>query len=186
MRRTTLAVVLAVAVVALAGCAKAAEPDKAPLGIASSAVPAQASARPPGPVLIAACPLLSAALVATTLGVAAPTTNEESAPGGPAGSGYICRYAWSGGWLQVIIWVSPLSGTADQAVQHSIGRYTGTLDPVPGLGDAALYEGSSTYSTVIVARAEGNEMRLLTLITFITGNPKDKVIALARTVLDRI
>jgi hypothetical protein len=163
-----------------------------PLAQVSTAAAVPSSTRKPGPVIRAACPLLSPAHIASTLGVRPPTAAERPIIKATGGTSYICHYQSGGQYVELFISITPVSGTADQAAALTVRRYTGTLNSVPGVGDAAYYSDSGLSSTgarpqtLVTARAEGRQMRVVTLNTFLGGNPKDKIITLARAVLDRI
>src|SRR5258706_11421540 len=111
----------------LAGCggsgSPADEPAQPALAVASSAK-APSNDRTPGPALTAACPLLSPATVAATLGGKAP-----SATGSTAGGAFSCQYQLDGGhWVQLWVVDHAPTGTAAQAVNAMISRYQGTLE----------------------------------------------------------
>ncbi|GAA4489071.1 hypothetical protein GCM10023191_019280 [Actinoallomurus oryzae] len=103
---------------------------------------------------------------------------------------HTCRYQiGSGQWVQVDVGTSKASTTAEQTVQLSIGKYTGSLEKVTGLGDAALYTSGSDVNKdeiLAVARLEGTEMRTVAINAFFNGHSKDGLIKIARIVLREI
>ena len=145
--------------------------------------------------------LRSIALV-FTLGCASSPAPLPAHPTGPGGWGavtqgvasYVRKNPVPPGGRYVELWVSvaDLSGRADQAASLAIRRYTGTLSTVPGLGDAAYYTDSALSRSgprpqaLVTARAEGRQMRVITLSTFLGGRPEKKIVKLARAVLERI
>jgi len=157
----------------------------------STAAPPPATAKP-GPVIKAACPLLSPALIASVLGVRRPAAIERPAVKTNGGTLLGCHYQSGGRYVELWVSVAALSGRADQAASLAIRRYTGTLNTVPGLGDAAYYTDSALSRSgprpqaLVAARAEGRQMRVITLSTFLGGRPEKKIITLARAVLERI
>jgi hypothetical protein len=58
--------------------------------------------------------------------------------------------------MELWVTITPATSTAQQTVDQVIRRYSGTLEPVPGLGDAAVYSGGATPSqSLVTARVEG-------------------------------
>jgi hypothetical protein len=184
---------------ATAACGKTSPAGSAPastqppaLAQVSTAPAVPPATAPPGPAIKAACPLVSPARVAAILGVPQPVATERPAIEQGGSALYTCHYQSGGQWVEVLVTISQLTGSADQAASLAIRRYTGTIAAVPGVGDAAYYTDSALSPTqprpegLVTARAEGRQMRVITLSAFLGGSPKPKVIALARTVLERI
>jgi hypothetical protein len=95
--------------------------------------------------------------------------------------------------LDLYITTEPAKRTAQLTVDLAVGRYSGTLEKVPGLGDAASYVGSDAatadglaWQTLVTSRVEGSQMRTVLLLAYCKGDAKSKLIALARSVLARI
>jgi hypothetical protein len=166
--------------------------------VSTAAAPPPAAARPgsagakPGPAITAACPLLSPGLIASALGVRPPAATERPAVKTAGGTVFGCHYQSGGRYVELWVSVAARSGSADQAASLAIRRYTGTLNAVPHLGDAAYYTDSALSRSgprpqgLVAARAEGRQMRVITLSTFLGGQPEDTIITLARAVLERI
>jgi hypothetical protein len=159
--------------------------------VSTAAAPPPASVKP-GPAITAACPLLSPGLIASALGVRRPAATERPAVKTAGGTLFGCHYQSGGRYIELWVSVAARSGSADQAASLAIRRYTGTLNAVSGLGDAAYYTDSALsrsnprLQALVAARAEGRQMRVITLSTFLGGQPKHTIIALARAVLERI
>ena len=187
-RIVPVAVMLSVAGLAATACGGGSTQhpaSEAPPLAQVSTPPPPAATRPAGPAITAACPLLKPTqLTAAGLRNAKPTERSTVA------AVRTCRY--QAGAQHVELWVSttPTSGTADQAASLVIKRYTGTLRSIPQLGDAAYYAGtagtSPTVQTMAVARAEGTQMRLITLGGFLKGDAMKRMTALARVVLTKV
>jgi hypothetical protein len=184
---------------AIAGCRPGGSPGAAAttttppaLAQVSTAAAAPVSKLPPGPEIRAACPLVSAAKVASLLGVPSAVATERPAASSGGSAVYTCNYQAGGQSAMVIISVSPVTVSADQAASLAIRRYTGTMNSVPGVGDAAYYNDSAPASSatrvegLVTARAEGHQMRLVILTTYLGGSPRAPIIALARAVLAKI
>jgi hypothetical protein len=164
-----------------------------PLSQVSASAALPKSTRPPGPAITSACRELDRAQVAAALGV--PTVTAEERPGSnqPGGSSsYACGYLGGGPHLDLDISTELASRTPQLAVDLVIRQYTGVLQNVPGLGDAATFTGPSApgadpaWQTLVTSRIEGSQMRTVILSTFSSGQAKGKLIALARSVLARI
>jgi hypothetical protein len=194
VRRSLLVAVvwLAVGLPAAAGCgggssSDAGESEAPPLAQVSTVPVLPSSSRSPRPAVTSACRLLRPAKVAATLRLSGPRATEG--PGGPTYRS--CRYQARSQYVQLFVSTEPASGTADQAASLSVKRYIGTLQSLPGLGDAAYYTGApvtggTTVQGVVVAVAEGAQMRLINLIGFLQGDAKDGLASLARSVLAQV
>jgi hypothetical protein len=170
----------------------ATDTEPPPLAQVSTAAPVPSVTAKPGPVIEAACPLLSPAVIASALGLRRPAAAERPAVKTSGSTLVGCHYQSGGQYVELWVAISPLSGTADQAASLAIRRYSGTLNSVPGVGDAAYYTDSTLSragprpQALVAARAEGRQMRVVTFSTFLGGNPKEKIVTLARAVLERI
>lgn len=159
-----------------------------PLAQVSQTPVLPASTRPPGPTINLACPLLSRAEIAAKLGIHVTSVQERQA----VPSVHTCHYQAGSQYVELWVSVEPATGTADQAVNLAIKRYSGTLQSIPGLGDAAYYSGDAgpsanpTVQTLITAQVEGQQMRMVSLLGFLSGDSKDKLTVLARSVLKKI
>ncbi|MBW8482780.1 hypothetical protein [Actinomadura parmotrematis] len=146
---------------------------------------APSNTRTPGPAVTKVCALAGAALVASALKTPTrPRARETAHPGGARS----CRYQYASTWVEMWAVLEPARRSPDLTVQAVIGQYTGTLEKVPGLGDAALYAGGSAANaaeTLAVARLEGTRMRTITLSAFLDGHNRDGLAAIARTALER-
>jgi hypothetical protein len=196
-RRLTVSAVASAVALSAAACgggsrSTATDPGPPALAQVSTAAATPAAAAKPGPAIKAACPLLSPALIASVLGVRRPEATERRAVTTAGGTLFGCHYRSGGQYVELWVAVSALAGRADQAASLTIRRYTGTLTAVPGLGDAAYYTDSAPSGSaprtqaLVTARAEGRQMRVVTLNTFLGGRPRARIIVLARTVLERI
>lgn len=193
MRRLLAPSVVGLMSTAAVACGHSAAPttsktEPPPLAQVSQTPVLPSSTRPPGPAINRACPLASQAEVAATLGVHVTSVQErQSVP-----TAHTCHYQADNQYVELWVSVEPATGTADQAVNLAIKRYSGTLQSIPGLGDAAYYSadaGSSanpTVHTLMAAQVEGQQMRMITLVGFLSGDPKDKLTVLARSVVKKI
>ncbi|GAA2433052.1 hypothetical protein GCM10010191_53850 [Actinomadura vinacea] len=180
----SLAAILAVSLLTACGGGSpdAAESEAPPLSEVSKAPPPPSSTRTPGPAIKAACPLLPPSRLVSVLGARKPVPNED--PGGPAAR--ICRYVSASGGMTLIVATEPAGGSADQMAARVIQRYSGTLEKVPDLGDAAYYSNGQGGQIMVVSRAEGPQMRTVTFMCRLPGEPRDKLVPLLRGVLERI
>jgi hypothetical protein len=182
---------------ALAGCGHGGSPAATntdrPLSQVSASASLPKSTRPPGPAITSACRELGRAQVAAALGVASVTAEQRPGSKLPDGSSsYACGYLGGGPHLDLYISAEPARRTPQLAVDLIIRQYTGVLQSVPGLGDAASFTGPAApaagpaWQTLVTSRIEGSQMRTVILSTFSNGEAKVKLIALARSVLARI
>lgn len=181
---TLLLFALGVFAACSAGDGSADVSDPPPLAQASSTAttPAPADTHTPDTRAIPVCPLLTSAEVATALAMnPAPTATEEQ----PAAAARSCRYQSGNRYLQLFVAVEPATGTAEAALNQVVRRYSGTLEEVPDLGDAAYYTGDATVQSLTTVRMEGTQMRTITMIGFLGGMYRDQLIGLARTALER-
>jgi len=164
-----------------------------PLSQVSASAALPKSTRPPGPAITSACRELDRVQVAAALGV--PAVTPEQQPGSKLADGSSsagCNFLGGGLHLDLYISTEPASRTPQLAVDLVIRQYTGVLQNVPGLGDAASFTGpsvpaaGSAWQTLVTSRIEGSQMRTVILSTFYDGGVKGKLIALARSVLARI
>jgi hypothetical protein len=185
-RRTAgIAMLALIAELAAIGCGpKKSTAYDTPLSEASGTPSPPAGTRPAGPPVIAACALLTADEVAAGLGLTAPTADEdESLPNVKS-----CHYQAGNGYLIIYVSTVAASGTADQAVNHALVSYHGTLDQVPGLGDAGIVLTAGTVDSVIFALAEADQMRTVTMDAFSSAGlvNKDGLLELAHTLAGRL
>lgn len=186
MRRFLVAVAVALSAVGSAACstsggsAAISESDAPALSQVSSA-PAPASTRTPGPPVTAVCPLLKASEVADAVGLNAPTAREEKLNEAVSS----CRYHSGNRWLLLLAYTEPASGTADSIASRTLVRYTGTLQQVPGVGDAAYYAGDTNTQFAVAVRLEGSQARVVQLTGFLGKTYQDELISLVRIVLGR-
>lgn len=160
-----------------------------PLAQVSQTPVLPSSTRPPGPAITRACTLAGRAEVAATLGIHVTSVQErQTVP-----TSHICHYqADNNQYVELWVTVEPATGTADQAVSLAIKRYSGTLQSIPGLGDAAYFSGDAgpsanpTVQTLLAAQVEGQQMRMVILMGFLSGDSKAKLTVLARSVLKKI
>src|SRR5262249_50890927 len=117
-----------------------------------------------GPPIDAACPLLSTAEVGQALGFTAVTASEDQ--GAPAAVLKSCFYNAAEGTLKLMIGFWPAGNTALGVVNTAVTQYSGTLDAVPDLGDAALVTVDEHDADVIFALDEGAMVRQVTLLCY--------------------
>lgn len=187
-RTVSVAVMLSVTGLAATACGggSSQHPASEPPPLAQvSTPPPPAAIRPAGPAITAACPLLK-----PTQLTAAGLRNTKPTETSPVAALHTCHYQAGAQYVELMVSTTPASGTADQAASLAIKRYTGTLRSIPRLGDAAYYTGtagsSPTVQTVVVSRAEGTQMRLITLIGFLKGDAMNRMTALIRVVLTKV
>jgi hypothetical protein len=175
----------------LVGCVPAAaEPDLPSLAESAASSSAVAPpAGPPGPAVSAACPLLSEAEVEQALGHPVAFAREEPGGSGPDGGAFTCGYGFGDGNAMMIVSITPAAaGSAQQQVDRSVQSYSGELETLTDLGDAAIYNDwpGTKWEYVTTAKASGDEVRTVHLAAFLDGELRPGLIELARLVMDRI
>lgn len=189
--RRFLVLALALLTAACGGGSSSAKDDKTeppPLSVRSPSAPPPKSTHKPGPPLKPACQLASPSLVASALKVPKPKVLKTDYGPPKVNRGH-CRYQLTGQWVELVVTSVTADNTPQQAVNEVIQQYTGPLEQVPGLGDAALYTGGSAANkneTLVTARLEGTQMRTITLDAFLDGHSKEGLVKLARAILGRI
>lgn len=159
-----------------------------PLSEVSQSPALPSSTTPPGPVITAACPLLSARKVAATIHAGHVAVSHLA----PVPKAFSCNYQAGARYIQLWISIVPATRTPQQAVSLAIRRYGGVLQAIPGLGDAASYTGPAgatagpAVQTLVTARIEGHELRMITMVGFLSGNASRQLASLARSVLARV
>jgi hypothetical protein len=141
--------------------------------------------RLPNPAISGACDLISPAKLADTFAAPAPRPAELD-----GGGSFACEYGWDADH-SVKLSLDGFSSTGDspeQVAKRAIvpGSDMGT---VPGLGDAAMYSvqdlGLAGVTGMVVATVYlGDRIRLISVVSSGFANPKEKLIALVRIVLD--
>jgi hypothetical protein len=175
--------------VMLTGCASAPEePDLPSLAEVAGTIGPLAPVGPTGPPLDAACPLLTPRQVGAALGRPTPTSREDPGGSGPDGEAFTCSYTFGDSYLQLMAftYARTAAPTARYALNRTLIRYTGTLEELPGVGDAAMYLSAGDGGTLYVAKDAGQEVRVISLWASRARAPRDGLIELARAALERM
>lgn len=185
MRHATLGVAALVTLALVSGCTSTDKPDPGPaappLAQVTSAAAVPASTRTPGPPVTNACALLTNADVQKALGMKVLGSKDAKM----AEKAHSCTFSFDKHNLTLYAGTEPTAGTAEAAANRTIHRYEGTLEPVPGLGDAALYVADPSWQTLVAVRIEGSQQRIYTLIAFLGKPAKEPLISLMRKALER-
>jgi hypothetical protein len=174
LQRTLIVALLAVTLAA--GCKGSSwdhpTPNSGPLSAPSSPV-------------AAACPLLPAERVAAAFGLSGVRTREEHKTGLPNGVIVSCAYR-VGYSFSMVLGVQSLSakGSAGDVLSHALSGDAG--EQLPALGDAAAYHtpAANVGQVAVVKQTADGEFRVVSLTGDATA--KDKLVALARDVLQRV
>jgi hypothetical protein len=141
--------------------------------------------RLPNPAISGACDLITPATLAQTFGSPAPRPSGRDTDGR-----FSCQYQWDADHsLELSLdGVASVADTPEQVAKRAIVPGT-DMGPVPGLGDAGMYSVSDlglagTTGMVVATVYLGDRIRVISLVSTGFPNPKEKLVALVRIVLD--